>query len=200
VDRATSSVTVITPTVAGREAMLRRALDSVKAQTIAPNHVMWRRDVAQVGHGAHVRNEMIFEADTEWIACLDDDDWWLPNHLELLLDESQHVRPLSHWLVGKHRRPADVVVALYEHSDGSPPVGGHHCDYRLLEGQNWFHPSACLLRRSSVVAVGGFPDPRPPLWDDWALWVNLLRAGATFACVHEVTSIKAVHPGNISRA
>jgi GT2 family glycosyltransferase len=86
---------------------------------------------------------------------------------------------------------ADVVVAHIQLETGV--VLGHQCEWENLRSGNWFHPSACLLRREALQAVGGFPSA---IHEDWELWQRLYTAGARFACVHEVTNIKGVHSAN----
>lgn len=177
-------ITAVTPTMPGREQMLKRAELSVKRQTLKAVRYLVGVDDNCTGHGARIRNALIGAADTEWIACLDDDDIMKRNHLATLAEAASD---------------ADVIVSLYEHSDFSP-VAEHCCDFAQIVHRNWWHPSSCLLRRDLVLDVGGFPDPAPPAWDDWLCWIKLFRAGARYQCVHEVTSIKGQHASNISRA
>lgn len=179
----TADATVVTPSVPGRDTMLARCMRGVAGQTTPPEAHLICVDHALTGHGARIRNQLIGAARTTWIACCDDDDWFLPHHVETLLAAAA-------WNV-------DVVVALYVLEGGGRLPDEHSCDPAMLDGRNWVHPSSILLRRDAVLAVGGFPDPQPPLWDDWALLRNLLHAGAKFACVHEVTNVKGVHDGCI---
>lgn len=181
-----SGVTVVTPTLPERGDLLARCVAGVAAQTVEPAEHLIGVDWARTGHGARIRNRLIRAATTEYVALCDDDDWWLPHHLETLLGAASE---------------ADVVVAFYELEDhrGEPPWNARHsCDPADFEWTNWTHPSAMLLRREAVLDLGGFPDPTPELWDDWGLWQRLYRAGARFACVHEVTNVKGVHTANIA--
>lgn len=177
------TVTVITPTLPERADMLARCMAAVDAQTVAPAAHLIGVDHAHTGHGARIRNRLIAAADSTWIACCDDDDWFLPNHLELLLT---------------HSFGADVVMAEFTLETGGPPIYPHLCNPAVFEKVNPHHPSSLLLRRHAVLDVGGFPDPAPPMWDDWALLLALYKAGARFACVHQATSVKGVHAGCIS--
>lgn len=179
-------VAALITTMPGREAMLDTCLRAVRDQCRPADVILIGDDVHSIGHGARTRNRLLAATSLPWVAFCDDDDRWMPNHLQILADRAVY-------------GDVDVVVSLYDHSDGSPPVGGHHCDYSLLPSANWFHPSTCLLRRELVLDVGGFPNPRPPLYDDWSCWIALQAAGAKFACVHEVSNVKRIWSGGISQ-
>ena len=84
---AVADVTVCIPTIPPRDALMRRAVSSVEAQTLPPQHVSVFVDHA--GAGASVsRNAAAADADTEWLAFLDDDDEFLPHHLQTLTDHA----------------------------------------------------------------------------------------------------------------
>lgn len=63
---------------------LRRALDSVLAQTRQPDAIIVANDRDRRGAGWS-RQSILDQAETEWIAWLDSDDEWYPQHLEKLL-------------------------------------------------------------------------------------------------------------------
>jgi hypothetical protein len=80
-------VTVVIPSIPIRQAWLQRALDSVAAQTLS--EFMDVNTVVSVdrerGGAAKCRQRGLSEVETEWVAFLDDDDEFMPGHLELLL-------------------------------------------------------------------------------------------------------------------
>jgi len=76
-------ITVVIPTIRPRYALLRRALDSVAAQTRRPSAVVVVEDIAKDGAAA-TRHRGLAMSRTEYTAFLDDDDEMLPNHLETL--------------------------------------------------------------------------------------------------------------------
>jgi len=72
-------VSVVIPTIKGREKMLKRAVDSIKNQTYENYEII----VVSEGDNANIaRNIGIKKAKGEYIAFLDDDDEWLPTKLE----------------------------------------------------------------------------------------------------------------------
>ena len=75
-------VSVITPTIPGREEFLAEARASVEAQTIPVEHLV---AVDRDGEGpAVVRNRLAAQATAKFLAFLDDDDVLLAEHCERL--------------------------------------------------------------------------------------------------------------------
>lgn len=76
--------TVVIPTHPGRApAMLTRALLSCRQQTIPPADVIVQADTAGAG-AAETRGAGLRKVRTGWVAFLDSDDWFYPQHLEFL--------------------------------------------------------------------------------------------------------------------
>jgi glycosyltransferase involved in cell wall biosynthesis len=63
--------------------LINRAFASVAAQTLQPAVVVVANDRERLGAGA-TRRRLLAAVDTEWIAWLDSDDEWAPEHLEKL--------------------------------------------------------------------------------------------------------------------
>jgi glycosyltransferase involved in cell wall biosynthesis len=87
---AAADVTVITPTIPGREQELARCLDSVYWQSTPPvAHVVIAKQRAtdeprQVAL-ARAQNQALRAVETEWVLRLADDDWLMPTAIEALL-------------------------------------------------------------------------------------------------------------------
>jgi len=161
------SVTVITPTIPERAEQLAEAIESVQAQSRPPEAHLIEVDDLRQGTAA-MRNRMVEEADTEWVAPLDDDDLLLPIHLQVLLD-------------GASSSGADVI---YSDWNGHVPKGcPRDFDSAALRAKN-FIPATALIRREAIEAVGGYPEVHG---EDWALWLLMDRAGARFYRVPVVT-------------
>ncbi len=151
------NITVITPTVWGREALLEECLASVASLGL-PHLVQLDR----AGEGpVVVRNSLIGQVDTEWTLFLDDDDLLFPNYLKA-------VAPLL--------PDADVVYTAWQLSGAIDPVPLPTFDADLLRQRNFIPVTACV-RTSALRAVGGFPDVE---LEDHALWLSLLDAGYRF--------------------
>ena len=76
-------VTVCTATISTRSAMVLRAIERVKSQTLKPKAHIVKLDEEKVG-GAAVIDLIVAEAKTKYIMILDDDDEFLPEHVESL--------------------------------------------------------------------------------------------------------------------
>lgn len=79
-----NAITVVIPTIPGREEDLQRALDSVSRQTLPAASVVVVKDTEGRGAAA-TRHEGLMAVQTPWVAFLDDDDWFAPIHLEHML-------------------------------------------------------------------------------------------------------------------
>ena len=162
------------------------------AQTLLPDVVIVQID--HVGRGAaHTRNAALASVSTEWVAFLDDDDLWLPQHLQALMAVSAG---------------ADLVYSWFTVLNGYDPLT---VDGRSPFGQPWspalaaaiqsanFIPVTVLARTAALRAVGGFT---PPPWasadnpcEDWGCWLKLLDAGAVFRHLPQRTWQWRTHAG-----
>ena len=78
-----ADVTVCTATIPSRAEMLERAIASVQNQTQQPIAHIVKLDENKIG-GAAMIDLIASEAKTKYVMILDDDDEFLPEHIELL--------------------------------------------------------------------------------------------------------------------
>jgi hypothetical protein len=78
-------VTVVIPSIPPRSEMLLRAIRSVQAQTHPASAISVAVDTCRLG-AAHTRQRALMKANTPWVAFLDDDDEFLPDHLQKLVE------------------------------------------------------------------------------------------------------------------
>lgn len=207
------TVSVVVPAY-NAAAFVRRAVDSVLAQTLVDHELLvvddgssdGTRDVlagygdrvrvlAQANAGpAAARNHGLREARGRYVAFLDADDWWLPAKLErqvALLDSRPELGFCS---------TATRVV-----TEGGAPAGDWPCaaiDGPLLE--TLFVRSAAvsgstsgvLARRDLLLAAGGF-DEALRGFEDPDLWIRL-AARAGYACIPEPLTVVVRTPGSVS--
>ncbi len=159
---------------------LERALGSVSEQTRVPDLTIVGRALPNEHCGAQ-KNRLIsyLPPDIEWLAFLDDDDYWYPEHLALLEAHAQATGAdmVYPWFDFDRPEGRGHVIAEFE---------GKPFNAEALRCENYI-PVTVLVRRSVVDAVGGFPDPFGPLMDDWHLWLRLLDAGAKITHLPERT-------------
>lgn len=165
-------ITVVIPTIPPRVNLLRRALLSVQHQTQQSQDCIIVRDLLHDG-AAITRQRGLEAVGTEWVAFLDDDDEFMPGHLEALAGAARS-------------SGADYVFSWYEVVGGTDP--------RTEEfGLPWnpSHPRqttiTTLVRTGLAREVGGFladtdedlisPD-RHYAGEDWRFTQRMNDAGA----------------------
>src|SRR6185369_13856147 len=153
------SITVVIPTHPGREALLDRAVASVQAQSLAAI-VEIEFDRVRTGAAA-TRNRALDRVATDWVAFLDSDDEFKPNHLRACARNAA--------LTG-----ADLVYPWFD-CDGEDKIGmfGVPFDRVGLRRGNYI-PVTVLVRTELVRKVGGFqehPDDNGDPCEDWGLWL-----------------------------
>lgn len=123
--------------------MLPRALVSILAQTRPADAISVSIDIGHKGAAVN-RNRSWRGLDTDYIAFLDDDDEFGPDHLGLCLAEAETTS-------------ADLVFPWFQVVGGTDP-------YPETFGVPW-DPAAprqttvtCLWRRSALESIGGFPE------------------------------------------
>lgn len=194
------TVAVVIPTIPGRAASLKAALDSVTAQRRLPDQIIVERDEERTGAAA-TRNRALAKVETDIIAWLDDDDFLRPHHLVACM------RVLE-------RDPSvDLVYPRPVMSGGPDPTAVTHGGvWRLPWGLRFgpeqanhlrtvgsFIPMAHLVRTDAVRAVGGFPEGRTLpsgryQGEDERYLIALLDAGCSFEHLDAKTWVWRVNP------
>ncbi len=133
------------------------------------------------------RNLGISQARGEYLSCLDADDLFEPEWLELAvacLDANPDLAFVSHWL----RAFGD------EEWDWTPGRG----DLAALLDHNVFN-GAALFRRRITDAVGGFDESMRDGCEDWEFWIRVLAAGYRGATIPEFLYRYRRRPESMSR-
>ncbi|MEH3055544.1 MAG: glycosyltransferase [Patulibacter minatonensis] len=140
-----------------RQLAAERAIPSAESFGV-PFHVVHGDTLAQA------RNEGVARCSTEWVVHLDADDELAPGYLDELAKGTADLRA-----------PA---VSYNGRIPYVPKVAGHahDCTAECLEHGNYLVVGA-LARVEQIKAVGGWEGW--PVYEDWALWLRMWRAGAT---------------------
>lgn len=155
-----------------RQPLLLEAIQSVYDQTRPPDDMVVGLDWSRRGEVANA-NRVLRATDAEWLAFLDDDDLWHPDHLATC---------------EKHFDVADVVVSRFEMT-GRPwaTMEPWHPDFEDLRFTNWIgSPSMVCVRRDVFVEWCEPFDGRR--WIDWSNYNRLLDKGARFVDTGQVTT------------
>jgi glycosyltransferase involved in cell wall biosynthesis len=201
------SVAVVIPTIPGREAMLERALASVRAQRRKPDQVVVERDSLRTGADA-ARNRALERVTADVVAWLDDDDFMKENHLMACMRVMEQSRDKPDLVY-----PAPVVrggqdpTAVSVQGQWVLPWGvrfGPEQEAHLRRFGS-FIPMTHLVRTALVKSIGGFRPGREVMTEgigrryrgeDEDYLVRLLDAGARFEHLDARTWIWNVHGGN----
>jgi glycosyltransferase involved in cell wall biosynthesis len=185
-----SDISVVIATIPIRAKMLRKALASVVLQTLQPAAIIVEYDHEHTGAAA-TKNRGLARVSSEWVAFLDDDDQFKPEHLEKL-----HEAQLD--------SGADVVYSMPyipQAPGGIDPSGmrGAPFDPDELRRRSYIQTTS-LVRTKLIQSTGGFQLPKHAVsdYDDWGCWLALLDAGATFFHLPEQTFIWEHWGGNTS--
>jgi glycosyltransferase involved in cell wall biosynthesis len=134
------------------------------------------------------RNLGISEARGGLISCLDADDIFAPQWLELAvarLDAEPDLAFVSHWL----------EAFGDEQGEWTPGRG----DLAALLDQNVFN-GAALFRRQLVDEVGGFDESMRDGCEDWEFWIRVMEAGHRGAILPRALYRYRRRPDSMSRA
>jgi glycosyltransferase involved in cell wall biosynthesis len=203
---------VITPAYQAAD-FIGRAVESALNQTMPPHEIIVCDDgstddlagalatyrdritLLRIEHGgaASARNAAARVSSGEFLAFLDADDAFLPNHLEDLgklasarpdLDilMTGTYRELNGRIVGRGRGPKDFVVK-------NQPLG--------ILRSNFISMASSAVRRQRLLDVGGFDQATAPS-EDRDLWVRLLLDGSRAGFVPAPSVIYRVREGSIS--
>ena len=135
-------ITVVIPSFPSRYDLLGRAVASATNQTLPPEQVIVVVDNKQEG-AAVTRTRGLMQVETEWTAFLDDDDYFLPEHLEKLTKMAKESK-------------ADLVFPWFT------VIGSGSDPFPMNEKREWDRADphqttiTFLVRTEAAQKVGGF--------------------------------------------
>jgi glycosyltransferase involved in cell wall biosynthesis len=209
-----ATVTVIVPAY-NAEAYLDAALAGVAAQSRRPDEVVVLDDAStdrtaavakqwadilplvvverleNRGLGA-ARRMAIERSSGELVALLDADDFWLPDHLEVML--RAHRGP--GWIVtpNHYRWVPGVLLGDVPSSESQPLPPVDEQRFAILRAN--FLSYGCLFTRADYDAAGGFSEMRSS--EDWDMWVRMIRRGCRVVRPDTVTLMYRKRPDSLS--
>jgi GT2 family glycosyltransferase len=156
----------------------------------APRIRLIRHDRNQ-GLGAS-RNTGIRAATGGYVALLDHDDLWAPNHLRNLVEISQSAA-------------ADLaycsVIQFQDRPENDSGMWGPHPEdltgnfHFALFARSFITPSSTLIRRELLMELGGFnTSPNVHMCEDLDLWLRMMNRGCSLVCAEQATCYYRKHP------
>ncbi len=136
---------------------------------------------------AAARNTGIRESNSDWVAFLDADDWWMPEKISL---QKRLIQP-------------NVVLiytgVLFVNSNGTSTASSPTPPASLwpkLRAMNLITPSTVMVKKDALLELGGFNESIRAC-EDWELWVRLFPIGS-FAMVPKAVTGYRVVSGSLS--
>ena len=198
---------------------IERALESVQNQTTPPNEVIVVNDgssddesgflvslqqrfnfriLSQENSGqSAARNFGVSEATSDYICLLDQDDYYLPKHNQILLDNADFDDPKFGFSYGDLWR-ANESGQILSHSSVNVKMKHPHKNLKTLVGTNMFIvPSATLINKKAFLAVGGF-DPELRGYEDDDLFLRFFLAGYSNRFTPEAVTVWTINTSSTS--
>jgi glycosyltransferase involved in cell wall biosynthesis len=123
---------------------------------------------------AVARNAGIDRAEGEWVAFLDDDDFFAPDKLRIQVEDADR-QGSSFSYTGRIEINENGRVIQRRLMSEHPSLAAGLLEDNLIGG-----PSAVIVRSDLLAEIGRFDERLPPL-EDWDLWIRAAAAGATAA-------------------
>lgn len=142
---------------------------------------------------SHVRNVGLARARGEFVAFLDADDRWTPDHCAVVGGLLEHAPEA----VVAFGRSALIQFPDLRSSDGLPEGRAVDALTEMLR-LNPVTQSAVIIRREVALAAGGY-DTTMRHAEDYDLWLRLALVGP-FICTHQITCWREVHTAQASRS
>ena len=137
------------------------------------------------------RNVGIWKARGKWVAFLDSDDWWEPEHLAsglATIEKSGQRAACGNAFMFpagiSESHPAEIDKTVLETMHNFMPA---QLELESLLKNNLVITSSVIMRREDVIRVEGFPSPvHGPVFEDYAVWLRVATF-SNFAVSDKVT-------------
>jgi glycosyltransferase involved in cell wall biosynthesis len=143
------------------------------------------------------RNLGVSKATSDYICLLDQDDYYLPKHNQILLENADFEDPKFGFSYGDLWRSNEAGQIL-SHSSINVKIKHPHTSLSTLVGKNMFIvPSATLIKRTAFLAVGGF-DPELRGFEDDDLFLRFFLAGYSNRFTPEAVTVWTINTSSTS--
>lgn len=165
------TVGVAVPSIPVRANLLQRAVGSVLGQTYPIRQISISVDHERLGAADNRQRALDgIAGDTDWVAFLDDDDTFMPQHVEKLINFARETG-------------ADYVFPWFEVVQGIDPFPQHFGKKYDVTAPT--HTTITVLVRTELAQEIGFRDAGGG--EDWNFTVRCIEAGARIEHLPERT-------------
>jgi glycosyltransferase involved in cell wall biosynthesis len=193
---------------------IQRALDSVYDQTRLPDEVIIVNDgssteetefieelaatfgiklLSQKNKGqSSARNVGVSASKSEYVCLLDQDDYFLPRHIEILLRGADLDNPDFSFAYGDLQRVSEsgrLISRSCIHVKNNHPLTSVEV---MLRNNMYILPSAALIKRSAFLFIGGF-DENLKGYEDDDLFLRFFMGGFTNSFIPDTVSAWTVN-------
>lgn len=199
--RLLSTVDVIIP-VFNRSAELARALNSLACQSDPCFGVIVCDDgsiedisavtqqfsarlnlelirIENSGGPARPRNLGVARSQAIWVSFLDSDDWWFPDRMALIREALRSEYDLVYHQLQEVRSEQNTLKRKAKNGIIGSALHGSDPLLQMVRSGNPIPTSACIVRRQSLIDVGGFDESSDlASVEDFDAWLRLCTAGA----------------------
>lgn len=165
-----------------------------EAKRLADQHTRIFKRSAPGPGGYAARNLGVEMARATWVAFLDADDEWRPEHLAVLRDIITQVPDAV--IVGSawETRGEESEDTQIHSNGGAHPHSAERLDLSdflraNLDGDPPFWTSAVAIRRETLISIGGFPEGKALRGGDVDTWLRAMAAGRVGARGRRRTAI-----------
>jgi len=157
-------VTVVTTSHPAYAKMLSRTLNGVLSQSCKPVHHCISMDSRSSGDPCWQLNRLLAGIETEWVAQVAGDDWWLSNHLAVLALLAQENPEAVYCYTAAAVNGA--ILPVLNH-----PVTRDNVDE--LQDHNWI-PASGMAKTEVMKEFGGWQShPETGGHEDWELYKKI---------------------------
>jgi glycosyltransferase involved in cell wall biosynthesis len=146
------------------------------------------------GGAAKARNAGIEAARGEWIAFIDADDIWMPDKLELQLEQASS----EFQMVYTDRSNIGTLDGLPKIQSLIQPLYEGDIFLDLLLKGNFITTSSVLIRTGVCNELGGFSEEKNFTAEDWDLWLRVAARYKIGACKKPLVQYR-LHAKGVSR-
>lgn len=151
----------------------------------------------QNGGQSKARNLGVSQANSKFICFLDQDDFFLPNHIEDLLDAWRDSDPNLAYTYGDLWRATETGIVISHSCIKSESEHPHKDLQTMIKANMFILPSATLIKKEAFDDVGGF-DEQFRGYEDDDLFIRIFCAGYSQIFIDKAVTVWTLNQASTS--